>query len=68
MAIFSKAIEVVDSLTQILKAQARVKSVKVLQYPLDVRPEASAPSERQRNERRRARGAGLQNQIGAGGA
>ncbi len=38
---FRKAIEVVDSLADELKAQARVKSVKVLQYPLDVRPEAS---------------------------
>ena len=38
---FRKAIAVVDSLADELKAQARVHSVTVLQYPLDVRPEAS---------------------------
>ena len=38
---FRKAIAVVDGLAEELKAQARVHSVKVLQYPLDVRPEAS---------------------------
>lgn len=38
---FRKAIAVVDELAAELKAQARVRSVKVLQYPLDVRPEAS---------------------------
>jgi hypothetical protein len=38
---FRKAIAVVEGLAEELKAQARVKSVKVLAYPLDVRPEAS---------------------------
>ena len=38
---FRKAIAVVDGLAEELKAQSRVHSVKVLQYPLDVRPEAS---------------------------
>ena len=38
---FRKAIAVVDGLAEELKAQTRVHSVKVLQYPLDVRPEAS---------------------------
>lgn len=38
---FRKAIAVVDGLADELKAQALVHSVKVLQYPLDVRPEAS---------------------------
>ena len=38
---FRRAIAVVDGVADELKAQARVKSVEVLQYPLDVRPEAS---------------------------
>ncbi len=38
---FRKAIAVVDELAEQFKAQAKVRSVKVLQYPLDVRPEAS---------------------------
>lgn len=38
---FRKAIAVVDSLADELKAAGRVHSVTVLQYPLDVRPESS---------------------------
>jgi len=38
---FRKAIALVDELAEQFKAQAKVKSVKVLQYPLDVRPESS---------------------------
>lgn len=38
---FRKAIAVVDGLAEELKAQVQVESVKVLSYPLDVRPEAS---------------------------